>query len=215
MMDIHWDKFTSHLFQHKLKMLFAKTPQSFVPHPALFYRCFGKLQLPSKQKRTGEAMQLTDLAASYDERTQTNMVTMEQNTKISFVFPFSYVWWSQACCCFQEMHLITQHLKTTWQFPVHAMQVLCPRSILLNQGAYLILELLMQSVEKDIMKGCAQPCWTPDFPDYGMELETTRLVTWPPWFGCWRQADESLAILKQDWIWRASLASSNRTPTSI
>lgn len=42
MMDSHWDKFKSHLFQHKLKMLFAKNPQSFVPNPALSYQYFGK-----------------------------------------------------------------------------------------------------------------------------------------------------------------------------
>jgi len=42
MMDIHRDKFNSHLFHHKLKMLFAKNPQSFVPNAALSYQHFGK-----------------------------------------------------------------------------------------------------------------------------------------------------------------------------
>lgn len=43
------------------------------------------------------------------------------------------------------------HWKMTLQILTHAMQVLCPRSILVNEGAYLRLEFLLQSVEKDML----------------------------------------------------------------
>lgn len=55
MMDIHGDKFNSHLFQHKLKMLFAKNPQSFVPNPALSYQYFGKAAVSIQTEEDGRS----------------------------------------------------------------------------------------------------------------------------------------------------------------
>lgn len=43
------------------------------------------------------------------------------------------------------------HWKMTLQILTHAMQVLCLRSILLKEVAYLRLEFLLHSVEKDML----------------------------------------------------------------
>lgn len=169
-----------------------------------------KLQLPSKQQRRWEAMETADIAASRDQKIERLLQLMykcaagQQNL---FCLPFllPLVKSDILLLSFWEIYLVMLHWMTTLQNFTHAMQLLCPRSILLNEGACLRLEFFLQSVEKNMLPEAALNPTEPLFfltrwqsfrqPDYW-----SRHLG----LGAGGKRDEPSALLQQDWVWRAS-----------